>query len=72
MLDKEINRRFGKPKGSDAYHAHQAVIVQIVLIWERSLLAARTHSGPLQLLPDGARALTAADPLGELHTLFGV
>jgi hypothetical protein len=72
VLDKEIYRRFGKPRGTDAHHAYQGVIVQIVLIWEQALLAARTTSGPLQLLPDGARALAAADPLSELHALLRV
>ncbi|WP_410614388.1 hypothetical protein [Amycolatopsis sp. lyj-109] len=72
VLDKEIYRRFGKPRGSDAHHAYQAVIVQIVLIWEQALLAARTSSGPLRLLPDGARVLAATDPLGEVHTLLRV
>jgi hypothetical protein len=72
VLDKEIYRRFGKPRGSDAHHAYQAVILQIVLIWEQARLAARTSVGPLTLLPDGARLLAATDPLGELRALLRV
>ncbi|GAA1283094.1 hypothetical protein [Saccharothrix xinjiangensis] len=72
VLDKEIYRRFGKPRNSDAHHTYQAVIVQIVLIWEQALLAARSSHGPLLLLPDGVRVLAATDPLGELHTLLRV
>jgi hypothetical protein len=70
VLDKEIYRRFGKPRGSDAHYAYQAVILQIVLIWEQARLAARTSVGPVRLLPDGARLLGAADPLGELRALL--
>jgi hypothetical protein len=66
-LDKEIHRRFGKPRGSDAY---QAVILQIVLIWERAQIAARSHSGVLILLPNGARLLEATDVASELRTLL--
>src|SRR5436309_147952 len=54
VLDKEIHRRFGKPRGSDAYYAYQAVVLQIVLIWEQARIAARASHGPLTLLPDGA------------------
>jgi hypothetical protein len=69
-LDKEIHRRFGKPRGSDAYHAYQAVILQIVLIWERAQIAARSHAGFLILLPNGVRLLEATDVASELRTLL--
>jgi hypothetical protein len=69
-VDKELHRRFGKPRTSDARHAYQAVILQIVLIWERAGIAARTSSGPLVLLPDGARLLDATDAAHELRALL--
>lgn len=69
-VDKELYSRFGKPRGSDAHHAYQAVVLQIVLVWERAGIAARTVSGPLVLLPDGARLLGAADAAHELRTLL--
>ncbi|KOV85322.1 hypothetical protein [Nocardia sp. NRRL S-836] len=72
VLAKEIHARFGKPRDSDTHDAHRAVVIQIVLIWEQVLLAARTSHGPLLLLPDGARVLAAADPLGELHALLRI
>jgi hypothetical protein len=72
VLDKEIYRRFGKPRGSDAHYAYQAVILQIVLIWEHARIAARSPVGPLILLPDGARLLGATDALDELRALLRV
>ncbi|WP_326594939.1 hypothetical protein [Streptomyces sp. NBC_01803] len=69
-VDKELHRRFGKPRGSDAHHAYQAVILQIVLIWERAGVAARAHSGVLILLPDGARLLDATDVADKLRALL--
>ena len=72
VLDKEIHRRFGKPRGSDAHYAYEAVILQIVLIWEQARLAARTSAGPLTLLPDGARLLGATNPLDELRALLRI
>jgi hypothetical protein len=69
-VDKELKRRFGKPGGSDARYAYEAVILQIVLIWEQARLAARTASGPLVLLPDGARLLNSTDVAHELRALL--
>ncbi len=70
-VDQELYGRFGKPRGSDAHHAYQAVILQIVLIWERAGIAARaTASGQLVLLPDGTRLLDATDAARELRTLL--
>ncbi|MEU2134984.1 hypothetical protein [Streptomyces sp. NPDC018352] len=69
-VDKELYRRFGKPRGSDAYYAYRAVILQIVLVWERAGIAARTASGPLILLPDGSRLLDATDAARELRALL--
>lgn len=69
-VDKEIHRRFGKPRRGDAYHAYQAVILQIVLIWEQARIAARTQAGGLILLPDGTRLLDAADAADELRALL--
>jgi hypothetical protein len=69
-VDKELYGRFGKPRGTDAHHAYQAVILQIVLVWERAGIAARTTTGPLVLLPDGARLLNATDAARELRTLL--
>ncbi|WP_331766193.1 hypothetical protein [Embleya sp. NBC_00896] len=69
-VDKEFYRRFGKPARGDAYHAYQAVIMQIVLIWEQARVAARANSGPLVLLPDGVRLLDATDPASELRALL--
>ena len=71
-LDKEIHRRFGKPRRGDDYYAYRAVILQIVLIWEQARGAARAYSGGLILLPDGARLLNAADPADELRALLRV
>lgn len=69
-LDKEINRRFGKPRGSDAHYAYKAVILQIVLIWEQARIAARTSTGGLTLLPDGRRLLDTTDPIAALRALL--
>lgn len=70
-VDKELYRRFGKPRGGDAHHAYQAVILQIVLLWERAGVAARAvASGQLVLLPGGARLLNATDAARELRTLL--
>lgn len=70
VLDKEIYRRFGKPRGSDAYYAYQAVILQIVLIWEQARIAARVSTGGLTLLPNGARLLDAPDAVDDLRALL--
>ncbi|MFI6337754.1 hypothetical protein [Streptomyces sp. NPDC050535] len=70
VLDKEIYRRFGKPRGSDAHHAYKAVILQIVLIWEQARIAARASTGGLTLLPDGARLLDATDAVDGLRALL--
>lgn len=70
VLDKEIYRRFGKPRGSDAYYAYQAVTLQIVLVWEQARLSARASTGGLILLPDGARLLDATDATDELRALL--
>ena len=43
---------------------------KIVLIWEQARLAARTASGPLVLLPYGARLLNSADMAHELRALL--
>ncbi|MEU7749262.1 hypothetical protein [Nonomuraea sp. NPDC049158] len=69
-VDKELYGRFGKPRGSDAHYAYRAVILQIVLLWERAGIAARATTGPLILLPDGARLLNATDAARELRTLL--
>jgi hypothetical protein len=70
-VDKEIHRRFGKPSfRGDAYHAYRAVILQIVLIWERARIAARSPAGGLILLPDGIRLLDAVDAADELRALL--
>ena len=69
-VDKEIHRRFGKPRRGDDYHAYQAVILQIVLIWEQARIAARAYSGGLILLPDGTRLLDATDAVDELRALL--
>ncbi|MEV5493530.1 hypothetical protein AB0L47_37140 [Streptomyces bobili] len=65
VLDKEIYRRFGKPRGSDAYYAYQAVIVQIVLIWEQARISARTSTGGLTLLCDMTSSPSATRPLSS-------
>jgi len=70
VVDKEIHRRFGKPRGSDAYYAYRAVILQIVLIWEQARIAARLSTGGLTLLPDGARLLDATDAVDGLRALL--
>lgn len=70
VLDKEIYRRFGKPRGSDASYAYKAVILQIVLIWEQARIAARASTGGLTLLPNGARLLDAPDAVDELRALL--
>ncbi|MFD6139095.1 hypothetical protein [Promicromonospora sp. NPDC060271] len=69
-IDKELARRFGKPRGSDDHHAFQAVVHQLVLVWEQARIASRTPPGVLLLLPDGARLLAASDPADELRALF--
>jgi hypothetical protein len=70
-VDKELYGRFGKPRGSDTHHAYQAVILQIVLVWERAGIAARAvASGQLVLLPDGARLLKTTDAARELRNLL--
>ncbi|SFY44423.1 hypothetical protein OH786_34715 (plasmid) [Streptomyces atratus] len=70
VVDKEIYRQFGKPGRGDAHHAYQAVILQIVLIWEQARVAARASTGGLILLPDGVRLLGAADAVDELRALL--
>lgn len=69
-VDKELARRFGKPRGSDDYYAFQAVVHQMVLVWEQARIATRIPSGVLMLLPDGARLLTAANPVDELRAML--
>ncbi|MCX4734622.1 hypothetical protein [Streptomyces sp. NBC_01363] len=69
-VDKELYRRFGKPRGSDAHFAYRAVVLQIVLVWERAGIAARSSVGRLVLLPDGARLLDATDAARELRALL--
>lgn len=69
-VDKELHRRFGKPRGRDEHYAYKAVVMQIMLIWERALVAARAHSGVLILLPDGARLLDTRDVAGGLRALL--
>lgn len=69
-VDKELRRRFGKPRGSDSYHAYEAVVLQIVLTWERARVAARAHSGVLILLPDGARLLHSTNAADDLRALL--
>ncbi|MEV1069220.1 hypothetical protein [Streptomyces sp. NPDC050263] len=69
-MDKEIYRRFGKPRWGDARLAYRAVILQIVLIWEQARIAARSHGGGPILLPDGLRLLDAADAADELRVLL--
>lgn len=69
-IDNELNRRFGKPRRSGDYYAYQAVILQIVLVWEQARIAARAYSGALVLLPDGVRLLGATDAADELRALL--
>jgi hypothetical protein len=69
-VDKELHRRFGKPHGRDAHYAYKAVVMQILLIWERALVAARAHSGVLILLPDGLRLLDTKDVARGLRALL--
>lgn len=69
-VDKELHRRFGKPRGSDGRHAYEAVVLQIVLIWEQARVAARSTTGPLILLPDGARLLNSTNPADDLRALL--
>jgi hypothetical protein len=69
-VDKELRRRFGKPRDSDGHHAFQAVAMQILLLWERALIAARTHAGVLILLPDGVRLLDTRDVAAGLRSLL--
>jgi hypothetical protein len=70
QVDKELARRFGKPRGSDDYHAIRAVIHQMVLVWEQARVASRIPPGPLLLPPDGARLLAASNPVDELRALL--
>jgi hypothetical protein len=70
LVDKELYRRFGKPRGSDDSHAFQAVISQMVLVWEQARIASRTLEGPLLLLPDGARLLAVSNPVDALRALL--
>lgn len=70
LVDKELVRRFGKPRGSDDSHAFEAVVNQMVLVWEQARIASRTLQGPLLLLPDGARLLAASNPVDELRALL--
>lgn len=69
-IDNELHRRFGKPRRSGDHYAYQAVILQIVLVWEQARVAARGHSGALVLLPDGVRLLGATDAADELRALL--
>ena len=69
QMDKELRRRFGASRTMDDHYAFQAVIYQIILIWERAGAATRTSSG-LLLLPGGVRLLNAEDPDRELRALL--
>ena len=69
-IDNELNRRFGKPRRTGDHYAYQAVILQIVLVWEQARIAARAHPGVLIALPDGVRLLGAADAADELRALL--
>lgn len=70
QIDKELHRRFGKPRRSGDHYVYQAVILQIVLVWEQARIAARAHPGALVLLPDGVRLLDATDAADELRALL--
>lgn len=63
QVDKELYRRFGKPRGY-ANYAYKAVVFEIVLIWERARIAVRAYSSMLFLLPDGVRLLDTKDVAG--------
>jgi hypothetical protein len=69
QVDKELYRRFGKPRG-DANYAYKAVVFEIVLIWERARIAVRAYSSMLFLLPDGVRLLDSKDVAGGLRALL--
>jgi hypothetical protein len=70
QIDKELHRRFGKPRRSGDHYAYQAVVLQIVLVWEQARIAARAHPGVLIVLPDGVRLLGATDAADELRALL--
>jgi hypothetical protein len=70
QVEKELHRRFGKPRGSVVHHAYQAIAMHIVLVWERAWIAARTTAGALMLLPDGVRLLDTKDVAGGLRAML--
>ncbi|MEV0894042.1 hypothetical protein [Promicromonospora sp. MEB111] len=69
-VDKDLRRRFGKPRSSDDHYAYEAVVLQLVLVWEQARIAARAHSGALVLLPDGARLLATSNAADTLRALL--
>ncbi|MDR7385632.1 hypothetical protein [Promicromonospora iranensis] len=69
QVGKELHRQFGKPH-SDDHYAYEAIVLQLVLVWEQARVAARAHSGVLILLPDGVRLLAATDATDELRALL--
>lgn len=69
-IDNELHRRFGKARRTGDYYAYQAVVLEIILVWEQARVAARAHAGVLVLLPDGVRLLGATNAASELRALL--
>ncbi|GAA3588382.1 hypothetical protein [Kribbella ginsengisoli] len=67
-ITKWLKQEFGKPRWTEANtHAYDAVSIELELIYERTRVAARRHSGPLILLPRGIQLLAAPDPITALR-----
>lgn len=65
---KQLRTRFGNLRWTDPGGGeYEAVALQTILLWERALVAGRTSTGTLRLLPRGARLLAAPDPVAGLR-----
>jgi hypothetical protein len=70
-VHKHLRSTFGKPRwNAPDGHVYDAVALQTILLWERTGVAARCHSGVLKLLPRGFRLLQAPDPVTALRELL--
>lgn len=69
-VHKAVRKQFGFSWNDPNDHISKAVALEIELLFEQARVAYRTHSGPLILLPRGARLLTAPDPAAALRELL--
>ncbi|WP_405055725.1 hypothetical protein OG474_23620 [Kribbella sp. NBC_01505] len=65
-------QEFGKPRWNDrvALDSYNAVLFELVLIYEQARIAIRRTDGSVTLLPRGVRLRGAPDPVSALRELL--